>query len=261
MKVKDIIHLLEKEGTWVNWDQTRDHLLHGNENQEVQRVGVCWMLTNQALEEAIHQNVEFIISHENPFYMASTSPVSRALKAAEKKREIMDEHHISVYRCHDVWDCIEDVGVSDMWAKRLGFDFNKRKSGYLHFAEIEPMSAQECSMHIAKALCEDGQNGVWLYGRPEKEIARLAIGTGAATDVWSMLKDNPDAVVVSEDGVNTFSEGQYLIDHDIAMIMVSHAACEMAGLKEMTKWLNEKIQIECIYLDSAYQVHSYTVNQ
>ena len=26
------------------------------------------------------------------------------------------------------------------------------------------------------------QNGVWLYGRPEKEIARLAIGTGAATD-------------------------------------------------------------------------------
>lgn len=261
MKVKEIIALLEKEGTWVNWDQTRDHLLHGNEENEVTRVGVCWMLTRQALQEAINQNIDFIISHENPFYMASTRPVTLAYEAAEEKRRILNENGISVYRCHDVWDCIKDVGVSDMWAKRLGYDFEERKiTSYFHFANIEETTAEELSMHVAEALVQDGQNGVWLYGRPDKKIHRLAIGTGAATNVWAMLKENPDAVVVSEDGVSTFSEGEYLIDHDISMILVSHAACEMAGLKELTVWLNEKIEAECIYLDSSYQVHSYTKN-
>ncbi len=259
MKVKDIIELLEKQGTWVNWDQTRDHLLHGDENRETKRIGVCWMLTNQALEEAIHQNLDFIISHENPFYMASTRPVTLAHRAALEKRRKLDEHGISVYRCHDVWDCIKDVGVSDMWAKRLGFNFEERNiSSYFHFAEIDEMTAEELSLHTAKALAEDGQDGVWLYGRADKKIQRVAIGTGAATNVWAMLKEHPDAVIVSEDGVNTFSEGEYLIDHDISMILVAHSACEMAGIKELANWLKKETNLECVYLDSAYQVHSYT---
>ncbi len=259
MKVKEVIELLEKQGTWVNWDQTRDHLLHGLFEQEVHRIGVCWMLTNQALDEAIRSGVDFVISHENPFYMASTRPVTLAHHAANEKRKKLDEHGISVYRCHDVWDCIDEVGVSDMWAKRLGFDFETRKTGsYFHFANVDEMTAEELAQHTAGALVQDGQNGVWLYGRPDKKIRRLAIGTGAATNVWAMLKENPDAVIVSEDGVNTFSEGEYLIDHDISMILVAHSACEMAGLKEMVRWLNDRVDAECIYLDSAYQVHSYT---
>lgn len=259
MVIKDIIQLLEKEGTWVNWDQTRDHLLHGDDSRTVKRIGVCWMLTNQALEKAIEHHLDFIITHENPFYMASTRPVTLAHQAACEKRRKLDEHHISVYRCHDVWDCIRESGVSDMWAKRLGFEFEERNiSSYFHFANIQETSSEALSLHVADALVEDGQNGVWLYGRPDKKITRLAIGTGAATNVWAMLKEKPDAVIVSEDGVSTFSEGEYLIDHDISMILVSHAACEMAGIKELVNWLKDKTRLECVYLDSAYQVHSYT---
>ncbi len=259
MKVKDVISLLEKEGTWVNWDQTRDHLLYGDEEREVKRAGVCWMLTNQALDEAVGLNLDFIITHENPFYMASTRPVTIAYQAAQEKRKKLDEHRISVYRCHDVWDCIKDVGVSDMWAKRLGFDFEERNiSSYFHFADIEEMTAENLSLHVAESLAEDGQDGVWLYGRPDKKVKRLAIGTGAATNVWAMMKEKPDAVVVSEDGVNTFSEGQYLIDHDVSMILVAHSACEMAGIKELADWLKKETGLECLYLDSGYQIHSYT---
>lgn len=260
MIVKDVVRFLEEQGYWVNWDQTRDHLLHGSMEQQVHRIGVCWMLTNQALDEAIRLGVDFVISHENPFYMASTRPVTLAYEAAEAKRKKLTEHGMSVYRCHDVWDSLPEVGVSDMWAKLLGFDFEPRNvSSYFHYADIEEMDALDLAKHVAKALCSDGQNGTWLYGRKDKIIKRLAIGTGAATNVWAMLKEKPDAVIVSEDGVNTFSEGEYLIDHDISMILVAHSACEMAGIRELTKWLQKKVNVSCHYLDSAYQVHSVTI--
>lgn len=260
MQVKEIIQILEKQGYWVNWDKTRDHLIHGDLSQSVNRIGVCWMATFQVIQEAQEKGIDFLITHENPFYMASTQPNTLALMAAERKKQLLSKLGISVYRCHDVWDCIENVGVSDMWANRLGFSFDKRQPGsYNHFAEIKPMTAIDLCTHVAHCLVEDGQNGAWLFGRKDKVIRRLAIGTGAATDVWSMLKEDVDAVIVSDDGVKTFSEGQYLLDHDKAMIMVSHAPSEIAGIKAMAVWLQSQVDVLVDYIDCGYEVNCVSI--
>ena len=107
MKICEVTALLEQEGTWVRRNmKTRDHLLFGDDQQEVGRIGICWVASKGAILAAVKQKVNFIITHENPFYQCSTQMHTAAIKAAEEKKRILQEHGISVYRCHDVWDCI-----------------------------------------------------------------------------------------------------------------------------------------------------------
>lgn len=264
MKVKEVLEILEQEGSWVHRDvKTRDHLLVGSEDAIVHKIGVCWVATNKAIQEAIHQHIDLIITHENPFYHCSTQMYTVAMKAAEEKRKLLEQHHIHVYRCHDVWDCIRVCGVADQWAKRLGFAFEPREQvSYYQAANINEMSCGELAAHTAACLYEDGEEGVYVFGNPAKKVRRVAIGTGAATCVYEMLKFQPDAVIVSDDGITNYDAAQFALDQDLPMIVVNHSVSEMAGLKAMVPWLREQIkQANITYLDEGYAIHYYLGNK
>lgn len=54
MKIKDVIECLKNEGTWVRWNRcTRDRVLFGDDDQEVKKIGVCWVATNRVIEQAL----------------------------------------------------------------------------------------------------------------------------------------------------------------------------------------------------------------
>lgn len=257
MQVFTIMNRLKQEGSWVDWQyKTRDHLLCGDYNQEVKKVGVCWVATNQAIEQAIAAKVDLIISHENPFYMTSTAPMSQAWEMAEIKRKKLREANISVIRCHDVWDCIDKVGVADQWAATLGFDFEPRQKGsYLHFATIPAMTAEQLGQHVANCLSQFGAQGCTMLGKRDEAIQRIAIGTGAATDVYRMLEEKPDALIVADDGVTNYNEGQLLLDLNKTMIVVNHAACEIGGVRAMVPWLARQFpELPCLWLEEGYQL-------
>ena len=65
--IDKIIEEIKKDVTWVNYNQTRDVILTGD-NKEVNKIGVCWVATKEALEEAKKQDIHFIIDHENFLY-------------------------------------------------------------------------------------------------------------------------------------------------------------------------------------------------
>ena len=37
-----------------------------------------------------------------------------------RKRAWLDEHYITIVRCHDVWDAIPDIGMPYAWGEYLG---------------------------------------------------------------------------------------------------------------------------------------------
>ena len=89
--------------------------------------------------------------------------MSAAIDAANDKKALLEQNHICVYRCHDVWDCLPEYGVHDQWAKRLGFTFEERKvSSYYQSAMIPEMSVKELANHVMNVLKEDGQQGVYV---------------------------------------------------------------------------------------------------
>ncbi len=261
VQVQDVIDLFEQEGTWVDWQgKTRDHLLVGEELQEVKRIGVCWVASRYAVMEAIKQGIDLIITHENPFYQCSTQMNTAAFKAANDKCQLLIKHHISVYRCHDVWDRLDEYGVADQWVKRLGFTKAASNSqSFYRLMNTDGQSLEKIACRITHALSVDGENGVYVFGDPNRRVKRLVSGTGAITNLYEMLVYEPDAVIVSDDGVQTYDAAQYAVDHDLGMIVVNHAACEKAGLKAMVPWLRQRLGVKSVkYLDDGIRIRYYT---
>ncbi|EEO34002.2 hypothetical protein MBAG_02954 [Coprobacillus sp. D7] len=89
MKIKEVIDYLETQGEWVNRDCTKDHILYGNENNDIHQAIVCWVATLDIIYQAIQNDCHFIISHENPFYLASTNLPQPIIKAQKKKKELL----------------------------------------------------------------------------------------------------------------------------------------------------------------------------
>lgn len=258
MNILKIIEHLESKGTWVDWTQTRDCVIFGEADQDIQHLGVCWVATQQVILQAIEKGIHFIISHENPFYHMSTSLPTMVRESVVRKQQLLKQHDICLYRCHDVWDKIPDVGVRDVWAKRLGFSCERNLNSYIQHAVIEPIKVEKLAKHIAHALHQDGEQGVYVFGDTQKVVTRIGLGTGAATNIFEMLQQPCDALIACDDGINNYYQGQYAIDNGLPMIVVNHAGCEIAGLKSMAVYLQQQFpQICCEYLKEGYDIRYY----
>lgn len=259
MKIRELIEHFETIGSWVNWDKSKDMILHGSTDKEITKVGVCWVATKNVIEKAIEKNINFIISHENAFYLASTSPHRLLLKSANEKRKMLDEHDISIYRCHDVWDCIPTYGVADTWAKDIGLDFMPRAVHEYHsYAEVkEGITVLDVAKKVVHATNKYGENGVQIIGNKQKKVRCVACGTGALTDVFKMVKNGADLCIVSDDGIDNWIAVQWAVDNDVALIIVNHAGCEIGGLKNMVTYLQEKFPyLQSEYLEEGYSIES-----
>ena len=98
--IDKIIEEIKKEATWVDYSQTRDVILTGD-NKEVNKIGVCWVATKEALEEAKKQDIHFIIDHENFLYLEHTHMWQGYFQARQDKIKFCKENDITVYRLHD----------------------------------------------------------------------------------------------------------------------------------------------------------------
>ncbi len=250
IKVKDIINTLEKQGSWVDWSYTRDRLLIGDHEQNVHKVGVCWTLTNSAIEEAISKKIDLIITHENPFYLSSTQLPTCLFMAQKEKEQKIKSASIAVYRCHDMWDCCPNHGIADTWAHNLHeIILNKKREKFITFATIKEKTVKEIAVLLSQKMLDDGENGVYMIGKTNQIVHSIAMGTGAATNVFEMSKYDPDLYIVSEDGINCWSSAQYIVDKNKSMIVVSHCCCEKGGLKQLPDYLKQYLDIDVEYID------------
>ena len=263
MQAISIIEHLENCGTWVNRRKTRDLVLAGNPEIEINKIGVCWMLTNKALQQAISEGVNFIISHENPYYEASTGPYYIYHLSALAKKELMAKYAICAYRCHDVWDKFPDYGIADVWQKIIDLPFEKREiSSFNSYASFKVMTVEEIALKIAKALSTYGQDAVQIFGNPKRLVTTLGMGTGAATDVDSILAGKEvEVIVFSEDGCKSYQEIQYCLDNKIEVIRVNHATCEIPGMFSLVDYLKDQFPVDVVYLKEGYDMVSIFAEQ
>jgi len=261
MKVSEVIIHLESKGSWVNWGKTRDVVLFGDTDKEITKIGVCWVASIPAIEQAIESRVNFIISHENLFYLEGSCLDKGIKDSVSRKKELLSLHGITVYRCHDVWDKIPNVGVADTWAKDIGFEFIERDvTSFNSYAYVNQLPLKEVAEKVVNALKPNGINSVQVIGDITRVIERIAIGTGAATDIFSMLEFNPDVFVVSDDGIKNWIEVQWAIDNDLCLIIVNHACCEISGLKELKYYLEKEfVDTNVEYLDEGFDFTTIVV--
>lgn len=258
VKIQEIIDYLEKQGEWVNRQYTRDHILIGNSDLEIEKVIVCWVATMDVIKQAIQQQCHFIITHENPFYMNGTSIPTEILHSQRKKIELLNKYQISVYRCHDLWDLYPQIGVRDQWAKLLDLSFKKESSmhSYIRISQPFEMSVQELARHIIQKIEAYDEFGVEVIGNLQQTVHCLGIGTGACTDVIEMYRAGADVCLVSDDGINNWVHTQWAMDHQLPLIVVNHLTSEAAGIKKLSDYLSHQFpDIEFHFIKNDYGIH------
>jgi len=256
MKIKEIIENIHKVTNWVDYDYTRDQILIGDENNEVTNIGVCWVATLDVLKQAKQQNINFIISHENPLYIEGTAIAASILAKRKQKQDFCKQNNITIYRLHDGWDQFPEYGVCDQLAKTINLPFESRdiKSLYQKAILNGEYTVEQIAKKVAQGLAPYGSDHVEVLGDLNAEVNILAMGVGAATDTQVMNRMNADCMIVSYDGTCGWIDQQWAIDSNISLIMVHHYTNEIPGIIGMQEYFKKEYpKLNVTYLKENYK--------
>jgi putative NIF3 family GTP cyclohydrolase 1 type 2 len=238
-KASAILEHFHEIGTWVNWELTEDQFLFGDPEVDVRGIAVAWIPTMELINRAAHRNLNLFITHEPAFYPGyENSDTTQTL--IRHKRERLDLNGITLLRCHDTWDRMPEFGIVDSWASFLGFNALPRPTeSFYRICLTEGLLASEIAQTIAAKIASLGQNSVVIFGDPNRRIERLAIGTGAITQLPSMHELGADACLITDDGMNFWTGGHWSVDLDLPLVVVNHAISELPGMRNLARYLQD----------------------
>ncbi|MFH1086752.1 MAG: Nif3-like dinuclear metal center hexameric protein [Chloroflexota bacterium] len=238
MRAAELDAHMRAVGTWVNWDATCDGIKYGDPDTVVKGIAVGWQSLQSALEEAHGRGCNLFVTHEPTFY--SHMDNDEALKAsapARRKRAFLDHTGMVVYRCHDVWDVFPRLGIVDAWSEFLGLGAPVAQRKYYNLHDVSPTTVWELAQRIRRAVAPLRQQAVQLVGCKWQTVHRLAVGTGAITNVRTMVELGADVVLATDDGAVLWRDGAWMADAGLPMIIVNHMTAEIPGLHKLAEYL------------------------
>jgi putative NIF3 family GTP cyclohydrolase 1 type 2 len=238
----DVQNYLESlNGGWVDRSRTVDNYKSGGPEVTVTGIAVGWMSYRAALERAVELGANLFITHEPTYYNhRDNDETIFRLEAAREKREFIQRHGLTVIRCHDLWDQYPKLGIPFAWGRFLELGEPLDGEGYYWVYDGEGREAGDLACQIAERTATLGQPGVQFMGREDRRINRLALGTGAITDLFSFMeKHAADMAVCTDDGFTYWRDGAYAIDSGYPVAVVNHPVAEEFGMKLLAGRLKE----------------------
>ena len=237
MKPADFVDHCRHVGRWVDWQDTTDVVLHGDPDTEAAGIAVTWLATDAVIRRAAELNCNFLISHEGLFYPAFGS-YSSEKDHHRAKRRLLDGLGITVFRCHDTWDRMPEVGICDAWADYLGLLGEPRSADcYYKICRLDGMTGEDVAQAVLEKIKPLGQSYVHVIGDLQKQVSRLGVGTGAITRLPAMHELGADIILASDDGIHTTNCGLWSCDLDIPVITVCHSTAELPGMMALADYV------------------------
>ena len=250
MKAVDLQRNMREIGTWVDWDNTVDRFVVGDPETEVKGIAVAWRAGTDALREAVDKGCNLFVCHENVFYRHWDNDET-ILKQPHVvlKRQFIEDHGIVIFRCHDTWDRMPEIGIVDSWAAYLGLK-QKVNSDTFHAVYLSPRPTLiELAQQVARAVPHLDVRSVHILGDPNAKVSRVGIGCGAITKKETMVTLGADALIVTDDGIEYLGDGGWALDSGTSMIVVNHATSEEPGVRNLAKYIEEKFpEVKTVYL-------------
>ncbi len=218
-------------------------ILYGDPDTNITGVAVTWTPTVAVLREAAIDGLNFVLSHETPFFSRTESRWFRTLPEDERphniaRRRILDAHQMVVCRCHSNWDGTPG-GVMDSCAEMLGFTEHVYESQYCCTYAVDPITVAELADHAKLAL---GLPQVRVSGDPGSMVRRVTVMYGGLLQRWSGVDEavltDADAIICGEALDYSFRAA---VDAGIALIETAHVNSENPGLREFARLLRPKL--------------------
>jgi putative NIF3 family GTP cyclohydrolase 1 type 2 len=251
MRAREVREHFRSVGTWVDWERTCDQFLHGDPETEVAGIATTWIPSRRVVEQAAARGANLLITHEQfdlPFYRKDPSIEEQV----RRKRELLDELGLVVLRCHDTWDRMPEAGIPDAWASWLGFPAEPRPTeSFYKVCLLGDTTVEEAARRVLERVRELGQDTVLIFGDRRQTVSRMAVGTGAITHVPGMRALGADILLVTDDGVNSWTGALWAADLDIPLLVVNHCTAEKPGMMAMVGYLRGQFPgIPVEYIDN-----------
>lgn len=193
LTVKDIYDFIDSIAPFETQDSFDNAgLLVGHPAWEVQGVHVAMDVTTSVLDEAIAAGANLIVTHHPMMFAPRKNLVEVDGEGILLCRMI--RHEIALIAAHTNLDRATG-GINDVLARRLGLT-EATGEGYLRVGDLPlPMTAESFARQASEALGAV----VRLMGRPDREIRRVGVSSGAGSEGWEEARKlGADAFLTGE---------------------------------------------------------------
>ena len=250
MKTKEFVGFLRG---WLGELGTEEGLRHGNPEQNVAGITVCWMATTKVIKCAISSKHNVIVAHEDllfpPDYSSNFS--SENLGIVSKRRiSLLEKYDISLIRVHGLLDrfCIlDDFGNKLKLGKPLV------KENFYRVYEIRPLSLKKFANTVKRNLKISQVRITGHLTQRVNKIGGLWGGLGLSINacfIDKILNYHVDTVIAGEMDEYTM---RACSDLNVGIVEVGHEVSEDIGLKRFTRILRQELpEIPAKFVSNPY---------
>ena len=219
---------------------TVDSFKAGDPATPVTGIAVTMMATLDVLERAVAHGDNLVITHEPTFFDHQDRPTMDAADPVlAAKRAFIAQHHLVIWRFHDLWHARRPDGVLAGMTHALGWDaFQSTTNPHLFTLPSRPLRvlAQQLQARL-------GIRAMRVVGDPEQPVTHVALLPGApgfGPTIQAFELPQVELVVTGETreweaveyAADALTEGRHQ-----ALILLGHVPSEQAGMQECARWL------------------------
>ncbi|MCP3686321.1 MAG: hypothetical protein GY861_27065 [bacterium] len=240
MKRNELIKYLEKilKAKQFKKDRHSNKLFVRGKN-EVNKIGVAVNSSLEAFKKAKSQKIDFLIVHHPSW--AKKDPFFR------EKMDFMRKNKISLYVAHETMDDAIGFGMTDSLATEAGIKIKGRfcrfGAGYAGIYGTTKQSFNTFSKKLEKVL----QNKVKIF-KYSKKFGKVAIVTGGGVKTEWMSEAKKKGYDTFITGEGNFFAKLYAKEAEMNLILGSHYATEVLGMKYLAKKIKDDLKINPIFI-------------
>ncbi len=220
--------------------QTVDTIKGGNPEEKVTGIATTFLDTYAVLQKAAADGHNLIITHEPTFY---THTDNKALLGDDpvqaQKEAFIRDHHLVVWRFHDLWHLRNPDGILEGEIAKLGWQ-QYQTSEDPHLFVLPPVTVAALEASLKQKL---GAQAIRLVGDRAMPVSKVALLPGAAGEVEQVkFLERTDVDVLVAGEASEWETVEYVRDavaqgRHKALILVGHEVSEEAGMEWCAKWL------------------------
>ena len=266
MKAKEIIEKILIASGNKNFPNTCDKIAYGDPETEVKKIVTTFMATADVIRKASECGAQMIVTHEPTYFTgADTVEWLQNDSVYRKKKELLDQSHLVIWRYHDHMHAAGTDQIYDGLLERLGWKkYLDHTYPMPHCYTISETTLRNLAQFFKEKL---NMSTVRIVGRPETKIRRAGILVGGGSlglgreemPMQLMEQQRLDVVVcgdITEWTLSAYVRDAAQLGFNKCMLIVGHERTEEPGMEWLAGWLTKRLGLPVEFI-SAGEPFSY----
>ncbi len=220
--------------------KTVDTFKGGDPDEKVTGIVTTFLDTYAVLQKAAADGHNLIITHEPTFYTHTDDQSILADDAVQaQKAAFIRDHHLVVWRFHDLWHLRNPDGILEGVTAKLGWQKFQNPT-QPHLFRLPPTTLAALESDLKQKL---GATSFRVVGDPDMRLTGVALLPGASGEVKqvkALERDDVDVLVAGE--ASEWETVEYARDaaaqgRHKALVLLGHEVSEEPGMEYCAKWL------------------------